>query len=140
VPETEEPTVKHILLMQFSQENTGFAPITEWTQEEVRAHIAFMGTVNQKLADSGEWVDGQGLAMPDQAKIVRADKDGKPLVTDGPFAETKEFVAGWWIVDTATTERAVELAAFISAAPGPGGEPVNMAIEVRQVMEAPPEV
>jgi hypothetical protein len=81
-------------------------------------------------------VGAEGLAGPDQAKLVRAGKDGRP-VTDGVFPEAKEFLAGFWIVDVDTPERAYEIAAEASAAPGPGGAPLNMAIEVRQVMSGP---
>ena len=94
----------------------------------------------KKLQQAGEWVDGQGLASPGQARIVRAGKNGAPEVTDGPFAEAKEFLAGYWIVDVDTPERAYAIAAEASAAPGPGGKPINMAIEVREVMSGPPEV
>ena len=79
----------------------------------------------------------EGLGGPDQAKLVRAGKDGQP-VTDGVFPEAKEFLAGYWIVDVESPERAYEMAAEVSAAPGPGGAPLNMAIEVRQVMSGPP--
>jgi hypothetical protein len=78
--------------------------------------------------------------LPGQARIVRAGKNGAPEVTDGPFAEAKEFLAGYWIVDVDTPERAYAIAAEASAAPGPGGKPINMAIEVREVMSGPPEV
>ncbi|WP_230416729.1 YciI family protein [Micromonospora tarapacensis] len=126
-----------MLLMQFSAAGTDFPSIHTWTPEEIRAHIGFMGEVNAKLVADGEWVDGQGLAGPAQAKIVRAGAGGAPVVTEGPFAETKEFLAGYWIVDTDTPERAVEIAAWVSTAPGPGGEPLNMPIEVHPVMSAP---
>jgi hypothetical protein len=96
-----------------------------------------MRDLNRELTASGEWVDGQGLAPPGQAKLVRAGRDGAPA-TDGPFAETKEFLAGYWIVEVDSAERALALAAQISAAPGPGGAPLNMPIEVRQVMSGPP--
>jgi hypothetical protein len=96
-----------------------------------------MQRFNEELVESGEWVDGQGLAPPSEAKLVRAGKTGEPL-TDGPFPEAKQFLAGFWIVDVASPERACELAARASAAPGPGGAPLNMAIEVRRVMDAPP--
>ena len=82
---------------------------------------------------------GAGLGGPQQARIVRAGEGGAPVVTEGPFAETKEFLAGFWIVDCDTPERAYEIAAQASAAPGPGGAPLNMPIEVRPVMGAPPE-
>ncbi|MFE7512036.1 YciI family protein [Streptomyces sp. NPDC057540] len=130
--------MKYMLLMQFSSRTLDVPSIGEWRPEEVRAHIDFMSTVNGKLAAAGELVDAQGLAMPDTALIVRADADGTPLVTDGPFAETKEFLAGWWIVEVPARQRALEIAAEVSAAPGPGGAPVNMPIEVREVMSAPP--
>ncbi|HKS55830.1 MAG TPA: YciI family protein, partial [Steroidobacteraceae bacterium] len=87
---------------------------------------------------SGELVSAEGLDAPTQAKIVRAGKDGKPI-TDGVFPESKEFLAGYWIVDVESPQRAYQLAAEASAAPGPGGAPFNMAIEVRQVMSGPPE-
>ncbi|MFG2755969.1 YciI family protein [Streptomyces wuyuanensis] len=132
--------MKYMLLMQFSESNVDFPRIDAWTPGEIRAHMEFMSDVNKKLADSGEWVDGQGLAMPEAAKIVRAGAGGgTPVVTEGPFPETKEFLAGYWIVDCGTPQRAVELAAYVSSAPGPGGAPLNMPIEVRQVMSAPPE-
>jgi hypothetical protein len=126
-----------MLLMQFSAKTADFPSINTWTPDEIQAHIGFMIGVNEKLAAAGEMVDGQGLAMPEQAKIVRADRAGAAVVTEGPFAETKEFLAGFWIVDCDTPERAVEIAAHISTAPGPGGRPLNMPIEVRPVMSAP---
>ncbi|GAA1173589.1 YciI family protein [Kitasatospora gansuensis] len=137
--DTEEQVMKYMLLMQFSAATVDFPTIDTWTPEELRAHIGFMGETNRKLAADGEFVDAQGLAMPDTAKIVRSGANGAPVVTEGPFAETKEWVAGWWIVDCESPERAVEIAARVSAAPGPGGKPLNMPIEVRQVMSAPTE-
>jgi hypothetical protein len=111
--------------------------IQTWPKEDIQAHIAFMGNFGKKLRESGEWVDGQGLAGPDQAKLVRAGKDGRP-VTDGVFPESKEFLAGFWIVEVPSAARAYEIAAEASAAPGPGGAPLNMDIEVREVQCAPP--
>ncbi|MEH0971140.1 YciI family protein [Micromonospora sp. CPCC 205546] len=128
-----------MLLMQFSAADTDFPPIETWKPEEIRAHVAFMGEVNEKLIAEGELVGGEGLAGPAQARIVRAGAGGAPVVTEGPFAETKEFLAGFWIVDCDSPGRAVELAAHISTAPGPGGRPLNMPIEVRPVMSAPPQ-
>lgn len=113
-------------------------PITDWAKEDFEAHIAFMQNLNEELMESGERVAAEGLAGPDQAVLVRADEDGTPI-TDGVFPESKEFLAGFWIVDVEGPERAHELAARASAAPGPGGEPLNMPIEVRQVMSGPPE-
>jgi hypothetical protein len=96
-----------------------------------------MMTFNKGLTQSGEFVDAQGLSLPEEARIVRAT-GGAPAVTDGPYAEAKEFLAGFWLIDVETTERAYEIAGQISAAPGKGGAPLNMPIEVRQVMCAPP--
>lgn len=131
--------MKYMLLMQFSGAQVDFPAIDTWAAEDIKAHIEFMRSVNEKAIHAGELVDAQGLAMPDQAKIVRAGDGPAPVVSDGPFPETKEFLAGYWIVDCETPERAVEIAAHVSAAPGPGGVPLNMPIEVRQVMSAPSE-
>src|SRR5438477_11580912 len=97
-----------------------------------------MRRFNKELTEAGELVGAEGLASPGEAKVVRAGKNGAPAVTDGPFAETKEFLAGYWIVEVDSPERAYQIAAKASAAPGKGGVPLDMAIEVRQVMGAPP--
>ena len=112
--------------------------IASWPKQDIKAHIAFMVGFAKKLGESGELVSAEGLAAPDQAKRVRAGKDGK-LVTDGVFPESKEFLAGYWIVDVESPERAYQIAAQASAAPGPGGAPLNMSIEVRQVMSGAPK-
>ena len=112
--------------------------IASWPKQDIKAHIAFMVSFAKKLGESGELVSAEGLAAPDQAKRVRAGKDGKPI-TDGVFPESKEFLAGYWIVDVESPERAYQIAAQASAAPGPGGAPLNMAIEVRQVMSGAPK-
>ena len=130
--------MKYMLLMQFSAKTAGFPPIGTWKPEEIKAHLAHMDDINRALVESGEWADGQGLAGPDEGRIVRAGAGGEPVVTEGPFPETKEFLAGFWVVDVVGPERAVEIAALASAAPGPGGTPLNMPIEVRQVMAGPP--
>ena len=93
---------------------------------------------NKELREAGELVDAQGLAGPEEARLVRADRSGAPEVTDGPYPEAKEFLAGFWIVDCESTDRAYAIAARASAAPGKGGVPLNMPIEVREVMSAPP--
>jgi hypothetical protein len=126
------------ILMMHAPRGTGDYKINSWSPEDFKAHIAFMHRFNKELADAGEWIDGQGLTPPREAKLVRAGKNGKP-VTDGPFPEAKEFLAGYWIVEVDGPERAYELAAKASAAPGPGGAPLNMAIEVRQIMSGPPD-
>ncbi|XXX72820.1 YciI family protein [Sorangium sp. So ce134] len=127
--------MKYILMMHTP--HGGPYQVASWPQKDFQAHIAFMKRFHQQLSASGELAAAEGLAGPEQAKLVRAGKDGKP-VTDGVFPETKEFLAGYWIVDVDSPERAYELAAQASAAPGPGGAPLNLAIEVREVMSAPP--
>jgi hypothetical protein len=112
--------------------------IASWPHQDLMRHIQFMKTFAKKLGDAGELVAAEGLSGPDQAKQVRAGGDGKPI-TDGVFPESKEFLAGYWIVDVDSPERAYQIAAEASAAPGKGGIPLNMAIEVREVMSAPPQ-
>lgn len=131
--------MKYMLLMQFSAQTADFPSIDAWSPEELQSHIGFMIDLNGRLSATGELVDAQGLAGVEQAKIVRAGGGGGAVVTEGPFAETKEFLAGYWIVDCDTAGRAVEIAAQASAAPGPGGRPLNMPIEVRPIMSAPPQ-
>ena len=129
--------MKFILMM--NHPGKGPYQITDWAEKDLHAHLQFMRTFGQKLQDSGEWVSGEGLASPDQAKRVRAGDDGKPI-TDGVFPVSKEFLAGYWIIDVDSPERAYALAAEASAAPGIGGKPLNMAIEVRQIMSAPADM
>jgi hypothetical protein len=126
--------MKYILMMNTMRAGHG---IPTWPKQDLHNHIAFMMSFNKELRDAGELVAAEGLSFPDQARNVRAAKDGTPI-TDGPFPEGKEFLAGYWIVDVDTPERAYAIAAKASAAPGPGGEPLNMPIEVRPVMSAPP--
>jgi hypothetical protein len=126
------------MLMMHAPRGTGDYQVSEWSPADLEAHIAFMHQIRQELTAAGEWVDGQGLAAPGQAVLVRASTQGAPI-TDGPFAEAKEFLAGYWIIDVDDPARAIARAAQFSAAPGPGSAPLNMAIEVRQVMSAPPD-
>ena len=128
--------MKYMLMMHVPR-GTGSYQINSWTPQDFEAHIAFMQRLNKELTASGELVGAEGLAAPGEAKVVRAGKDGAPVVTDGPFPEAKEFLAGYWIVDVDRAERAYEIAAKASAAPGPGGKPLIIPIEVRQVMGAP---
>jgi len=113
-------------------------PMDQWTPDEVEAHIRFMNDFAAKLEESGEFVDGQALS-PD-GLWVRSDAGGKAPVTDGPFAETKDLIAGWMIIDVDSQERAVELAAELSAAPGAGGEPIHEWLEVRPFLTHAPTV
>ena len=126
------------MLMMNAPRGAGDWAVSNWSADDLRAHIGFMKRLNQELSDSGELVGAEGLASPGEARIVRATKTGTPEVTDGPFAEAKEFLAGYWIVDVETPEHAYAIAARASAAPGKAGVPLNMPIEVRQVMSAPP--
>jgi hypothetical protein len=128
--------MKFMLIMQGTQSGWD-AMVKTWTQAELMAHIGFMKNLNQDLVKSGEFVLAEGLDVPGNALIVSAKKADAPTVSDGPFAETKEFLAGFWIVDCETKERAVAIAAKASTAPGPGGTPMGIPIEVRQVMCAP---
>jgi hypothetical protein len=123
--------VKYLLLKHYrgAPAPVNDVPMDRWTPEEVDAHVQFMRDFAARLKETGEFVDSQALA-PDGA-FVRHDGEGRPPVTDGPFAETKDLIAGWMIIDVESWERAVELAGELSAAPGAGGKPVQEWLEVR---------
>jgi hypothetical protein len=109
-----------------------------WPPEAWQAHLDYLNRMNRGLTELGELVVVRALTPPGTAKVVRAGKNALPAITDGPFAETKEFLAGFWMVDVDGPERAYQIAAQGSAAPGPDGAPLNMPIEVRLVMSGPP--
>ena len=133
--------MRFLLLQDYGGVESDCQPMTEWTPEDIRAHIDFQHALNRELSELGELVDAQGLAGPDQAKFVVSDGSSAPVITDGPYPESKELLAGFRMVDVASLERALEIAARSSAAPGQHGEPIRQRIEVRQVMSAPdPEV
>ena len=134
--------MRYMLLQAYGAvELEGCAPMTEWAPQDVRAHIDFQNTLNAELLDSGELVDAQGLAGPDVAKFVVSDGVHAPKIIDGPYPEAKELLAGYRLVDVDSLDRALQIAARSSAAPGPGGAPIQQPIEVRQVLGAPdPEV
>jgi len=113
-------------------------PMDQWTPDEVDAHIQFMRDFAGRLEMTGEFVDGQALS-PD-GMWVRSAGGGKPPVTDGPFAETKDLIAGWMVIDVDSYERAIELAGQLSAAPGAGGKPIHEWLELRPFLAAPPTV
>lgn len=125
------------MLLQNYTPIEGLEPITTWAPGDFKAHIDFQHLLNEELVASGELVDAQGLAGPELAKFVTFDGVGAPVVTDGPFPEAKELLAGYRIVDVESEARAIEIAAKTSAAPGPQGRPIQQPIEVRQVMGAP---
>jgi hypothetical protein len=129
--EKEQKNMKYILMMNGTKAN--FAEYAKWSKKDMEANVAFMRTFSKQLKDEGVYVATEGLGWPDQAQLVRAGKDGAPI-TDGVFPESKEFLAGYWIVDVESPEQAYKIAARASAAPGPGGAPGNMPIEVRQVL------
>lgn len=108
-----------------------------WDPADVKAHMAYYEALNKELEESGELVGGEALAWPDATRIVRSDGKSAPVVTDGPYAESKEQLAGFQIVDVDSLERAIEIAARVSAVPGPGGVPIQQPIEVRPVMDDP---
>jgi hypothetical protein len=126
---------KFLLLKHYAGEG---APMTEWTPAEVDAHIQFQHALVKEIADAGELVGAEGLAGPDSARVVTYGGPGAaPVVTDGPFPESKEFLAGYYMIDVESVERAYEIAAKASAGPGAGGKPLYERIEVREVMSAP---
>lgn len=122
------------LLLKHYAEIEGVPPIHTWTPAEIRTHIQFMQQLSDELQASGEWVGGNGLV--EQATVVASDGVSPPAISDGPFAESKELLAGYMMIDVDSKERAHEVAAKLSAAPGPGGRPIREPIEVRQVMDA----
>lgn len=128
--------MKYILMMNVPK--TGYDSFGAWSKKDIQANIAFVMGLNKALSESGEFVAAEGLAFPDQAKVVRAGKEGAPI-TDGVFPESKEFLAGYLIVDVDSPNRAYEIAARWSTAPGPGGGPLNMPIEVRPIMSGRPD-
>jgi len=133
--------MRFMLLQNYGEVASDCAPMTEWSPEDIQAHIEFQHSMNQELLERGELVDAQGLAGPEQARFVVSDGVGAPVITDGPYPEAKELLAGYRLIDVDNADRAIEIAARASAAPGPGGAPIGQPIEVRQVMGAPePEV
>jgi hypothetical protein len=128
--------MKFMMMMNVPR-GTGDYQISQWTPEALNAHIKFMKDLNRDLQKTGEFVEAQGLAPPGQAQIVTVGSAGSPVISDGPFAESKEFLAGFWIIEVDRRERAHEIAARASSAPGPDGKPLVIPIELREVMSAP---
>lgn len=127
---------KYALIVDF-QPGVVDTEMDEWKPEEIQAHLDYYKALNRELVDSGELVQSEVLAGPDLAKIVTSDGTA-PVITDGPFQEFKEWLAGFQIVDVDTEARALEIAAKISAVPGPDGIALQQPIQVRQVMDAAP--
>ena len=122
------------MLLQNYGRIEGVEEMSRWAPEAIQAHIAFQRRVNDELQQRGELVDAQALTGPEAAKLVTYGGTGDPVVTDGPFAEYKELLAGYRIIDVESPERAIEVAAQVSSAPGPNGVPLKQPIELREVM------
>ena len=122
---------KYLLLKHYrgAPASVNDVPMDRWTPEEVSAHVRYMQDFAARLTTTGEYVDSQALSQ--QGTWVRSDGPGRPPITDGPFAETKDLIAGWMVIDVDSYERALELAGELSAAPGAGGEPVREWLELR---------
>ncbi|MEV1078833.1 YciI family protein [Streptomyces sp. NPDC050211] len=121
--------MKYLVMVQGSQadyeamKGNASAHSPAWTEKDIQAMYAFMNALNDDLAETGEMVDGQGLAEPAKTRHVSLDADGKPVITDGPYGETKELLAGYWVLDCASLERVTEIAARIQRCPQPAGAP-----------------
>lgn len=126
------------MLLTKHDDDIGVGPMTEWDPDDMTAHLEFLKALNQELIDNGELIEVRALTGPDLARIVTFDGHGAPVVTDGPFAEVKEVLAGYQLIDVESEQRAIEIAARVSAAPGPGGVSLRQRIEVRQVLDATP--
>ncbi|MFD4672914.1 YciI family protein [Lentzea sp. NPDC058450] len=131
---------KYLLLKHYrgAPEPINNVSMDQWSQEEISAHIKYMNDFADKLKETGEFVDGQALEQT--GTWVRYDGEGRPPVTDGPFAETKDLIAGWMILDTDTYERALELAGELSAAPGKDGKPIHEWLEIRPLYGNAPTI
>ena len=125
--------MKYMLMM--NGKKTDFEAYARWSKEDLQANVAFMRAFSKELKDSGVFVSSEGLGWPNDAKLVRAGSNGQPI-TDGVFPESKEFLAGYWIIDVENPEQAFTIAARLSQAPGPGEKTGGMPIEVRQVMSS----
>ena len=123
--------MKFILMMSAPKGN--WDEFANWSKEDLERNAAFMRAFSKELKDSGMYVASEGLGWPNEAKVIRSDDNGQPI-TDGVFPESKEFLAGYWIIDVESPEQAYKAAARVSGAPGPGGKPGNIPIEVRQVL------
>jgi hypothetical protein len=136
---TEETTMAKYLLLKHYRGGpapVNDVPMDQWTPEEVTAHMRYMQDFATRLEGTGEFVDGQALSP--EGTFVRSDGEGRPPVTDGPFAETKDLIAGWMVIDVDSYERALQLAGELSAAPGAGGKPLHEWLELRPFLTAPP--
>jgi hypothetical protein len=125
--------MKYILMMNGTKSD--FEGYARWSAEDLQANVAFMRAFSKELKDSGVFVASEGLGWPNDARLVRAGSKGEPI-RDGVFPESKEFLAGYWIIDVENPEQAVTIAARLSQAPGPGGKTGNMPVELRRVLSS----
>ena len=130
----ESNVAKFLLLTKYGTD--GVAPIAEWSPQDIRAHMDYLQALNKELAERGELIGVQALAGPELTKIVVADGETAPVVSDGPFPEFKEWLAGFQVIEVADEARALEIAALVSAVPGKDGVPTQQPIHVRQVMSS----
>src|SRR3954469_9579486 len=131
---------KYLLLKHYRggpEQQSYDVPFDTWTPEEFDAHMAFQHDIARVLRENGEFVDAQALTR-DGAWVRYGGPDAAPVVTDGPFAEAKEVIAGWYLIDVESEARAHEVAAWVSSAPGKGGAPIYEWLEVRPVMDDAP--
>jgi len=134
--------MRFMIIMEASQAHydamagKGSATAKPWEPDELQAMFSFMDDLNEELVARGEWVDAQGLSAPALARRVQR-VDGEAIVTDGPYAETKEVLAGYWIVDVESIDRATEIAARVTTCPGPGGEIDGMPVDIRPIPDGP---
>lgn len=126
---------RFLLIVNYDNGGIVSEPMLSWDPADIKAHLAYYDALNKELTESGELVGSTALFWPEHTKVVRSDGRTAPVVTDGPYAESKEQLAGFQVVEVDSIERAVEIAARVSAVPGPGGVPLQQPIEVRQVME-----
>jgi hypothetical protein len=123
--------MKYILMM--NGKKSDFEGYARWSKEDLQANVSFMRAFSKELKDSGVFVASEGLGWPNEARLVRAGSKGEPI-TDGVFPESKEFLAGYWIIDVESPEQAFAIAARLSQGPGAGGIAGSMPVEVRQVL------
>ncbi|MFI6150806.1 YciI family protein [Streptomyces sp. NPDC051109] len=134
--------MKYLVMVQGSQVDydayggKGSAQSPAWSEQDLKAMFAHMEAINNDLAESGELLDAQGLVEPARTRFVTADKDGRPVITDGPYGETKELLAGYWVLDCASLERVTEIAARVARCPQPPGAPEHPVV-IRQIDERP---
>jgi hypothetical protein len=125
--------MKYILMM--NGKRSDFEGYAQWSKKDLEANVAFMRAFSKELKDSGVFVASEGLGWPNDARLVCAGSKGEPI-TDGVFPESKEFLAGYWIIDVENTEQAFTIAARLSQAAGAGRKTGGMPVEVRQVLSS----